>query len=115
MASDNKKLNILQINTLDNVGGAAKVAYRLKEGLKRKGHKSWMLVGNKISSDLNVEQIPSTTNKYLQFGINYLANKTQLQYLNFLNSFQIKNRDDFANADIVNLHNLHGGYFNPLA
>ena len=114
MASDNKKLNILQINTVDNVGGAAKVAYRLKEGFKRKGHKSWMLVGTKLSSDSDVKQI-STTNKYLRFGLNYLAYGTQLQYLNHLNSFQIRNRKDFLNADIVNLHNLHGGYFNSLA
>jgi glycosyltransferase involved in cell wall biosynthesis len=114
MAIDNKKLNILQINTLDNVGGAAKVAYRLKDGYKRKEHKSWMLVGTKLSSDPDVKQIPST-NKYLRFGLNYLAYGTQLQYLDYLNSFQIRNRNDFANADIVNLHNLHGSYFNPFA
>ncbi|MCK5345273.1 MAG: glycosyltransferase, partial [Candidatus Heimdallarchaeota archaeon] len=30
-------------------------------------------------------------------------------------TFQIKNRKDVANADIIHLHNLHGGYFNPLA
>ena len=114
MATDNKKLNILQINTLDNVGGAAKVAYRLKEGFKRKGHKSWMLVGTKLSSDQNVKQIPKT-NKYLRFGLNYLTHGTPLQYLNYLYSFQIRNGKEFANADIVNLHNLHGNYFNPFA
>jgi glycosyltransferase involved in cell wall biosynthesis len=111
---ENKKLDILHINTLDNVGGAAKVAYRLKEGFKGKGHKSWMLVGTKLSNDPDVKQIPKT-NKYLRVGLNYLACGTQLQYLNYLNSFQIRNRKDFLNADIVNLHNLHGDYFNPLA
>jgi glycosyltransferase involved in cell wall biosynthesis len=114
MATDEKKLNILQINTVDNVGGAAKVAYRLKGGFKRKEHKSWMLVGTKLSSDSDVKQIPAT-NKYLRFGLNHLAYGTQLQYLDYLNSFQIKNRKDFLNADIVNLHNLHGSYFNPFA
>ena len=108
-----KKLNILQINTLDNVGGAAKVAYRLKEGLNKRGHKSWMLVGNKISSDSDVKQPP--TNTIIQFSLNFLANIPQLQYLTYINSFKIKNRKDFANVDIVNLHNLHGSYFNPLA
>ena len=73
-----------------------------------------MLVGTKLSSDSDVKQIPKT-NKYLRFGLNYLAYGTQLQYLNHLNSFSIRNRKDFANADIVNLHNLHGNYFNPFA
>ena len=58
MAVDKKRLNILQINTVDNVGGAAKVAYRLKEGLNKKGHKSWMMVGNKGSDKRDVKQIP---------------------------------------------------------
>jgi len=116
-----KKLNILQINTLDGIGGAAKVASQLKEGLKRKGHKSGMLVGNKKTTDPDIKQIPTTniTNKYIRFGLNYFTNKTvnkfQLQYMDFLNSFSIKNRKDFAKVDIVNLHNLHGNYFNPLA
>jgi len=30
-------MNILHINTLDNIGGAAKVAYRLKDNLKERG------------------------------------------------------------------------------
>jgi glycosyltransferase involved in cell wall biosynthesis len=33
----------------------------------------------------------------------------------FLNSFRIKNMPEVLNADIINLHNLHGGYFNLLA
>lgn len=31
-------MNILHINTLDSIGGAAKVAYRLKDNLKERGH-----------------------------------------------------------------------------
>ena len=37
-------LNILQINTTDQKGGAAKVAYRLKNGLKKLKQKSLDLI-----------------------------------------------------------------------
>jgi len=64
-------MNILHINTLDSIGGAAKVAYRLKDNLKERGHHSWMLVGYKFSKSPDVKQIPR--NKYLQFGLNILS------------------------------------------
>lgn len=106
-------MNILQINTHDNTGGAAKVAYRLTDGLKKRGYKAWMLVGNKHSMSPDVKQIP--WNKYLQLGTSILSKAILLPDLIFLNSFRIKNRSDVLNTDIINLHNLHGGYFNLLA
>ena len=106
-------MNILHINTLDNTGGAAKVAYRLKDGLKKRGYTSWMLVGYKLGKNPDVKQI--TWNKYLQFGLNILSTIILRPYLIFRSTFQIKDRADVANSDIIHLHNLHTGYFNPLA
>jgi len=106
-------MNILHINTLDNTGGAAKVAYRLKDGLKKRGHQSWMLVGYKFTKSIDVKQIPR--NKHLQFGLNILSTAILRPYLIFRSTFRIKNRTDVANSDIIHLHNLHTGYFNPLA
>ncbi|VVB53226.1 Trehalose synthase [uncultured archaeon] len=106
-------MNILHINTLDNTGGAAKVAYRLKDGLKKRGYTSWMLVGYKLSKSPDVKQI--FWNKYLQFGLNIVSTVILRPYLIFRSTFRIKDRSDVANSDIIHLHNLHGGYFNPLA
>jgi glycosyltransferase involved in cell wall biosynthesis len=106
-------MNILQINTHDNIGGAAKVAYRLKDGLKKKGHKTWMLVGNVNSKSPDVKHIH--WNKYIQVGFSIISTTILRPDMIFRNSFQIKNRTDVANVDIIHLHNLHGGYFNHLA
>lgn len=106
-------MNILHINTLDNIGGAAKVAYRLKDNLKERGRHSWMLVGYKFSKSPDVKQIPR--NKYLQFGLNILSTIILRPYLIFRSTFRIKDQTDVKNSDIIHLHNLHGGYFNPLA
>jgi glycosyltransferase involved in cell wall biosynthesis len=106
-------MNILHINTLDSIGGAAKVAYRLKNNLKERGHNSWMLVGYKFSKSPDVKQIPR--NKYLQFGLNILSTIILRPYLIFRSTFRIKDQTFFQNSDIIHLHNLHGGYFNPLA
>lgn len=106
-------MNILHINTLDNTGGAAKVAYRLKNGLKKIGHSSWMLVGYKFSKNQDVKQI--SRNKYIQMGYYVFSAAILRPGLIFRSTFRIKNRNDVTNSDIIHLHNLHGGYFNLLA
>ena len=105
-------MNILHISTLDNVGGAARVAYSLKEGYKHLGHNSQILVGRKSGDWEDIVQIPK---KRLQKITSLIFNKLSLQYLGYFNTFKIKNFKEFSNADIVNLHNLHGDYFNFLA
>ena len=48
-------MNILQINTVDLRGGAAKIAYSLKEELERRGHQTSMFVGRKYSEEKNIK------------------------------------------------------------
>lgn len=106
-------MKIIHINTLDHAGGAAKVASRLKEGLERKGHESFMLVGKNYGSNPSIRQIVHF--KYIQTAISIFSSLISLPDLIFINSFRIKNRKDVMCADVINLHNLHGGYFNFLA
>ena len=49
-------MRIMHINTYDCVGGAARAAYRLHDGLRRIGQQSRMLVLEKISCDPSVIQ-----------------------------------------------------------
>jgi glycosyltransferase involved in cell wall biosynthesis len=48
---------ILQISTTDNHGGAARIAWTLHQGFKKKGLNAWMAVGHKLSDDPNVFSI----------------------------------------------------------
>lgn len=53
-----KKLNILQVNTRDLVGGAEKSAYFLFNKFRELGHNSWLAVGEKSSNDPDIFEIP---------------------------------------------------------
>lgn len=44
-------MRILQVNTVDNVGGAAQVALDLHRAYRKTGHDSWMAVGNRNVQD----------------------------------------------------------------
>lgn len=103
-------LNILQINTTDSRGGAAKVAYRLKTGLEKLGHQTSMLVGRKYTNDENIfilndlKSFGQRVRKKLSY---YLSNDIDL-----FSSDKIIKTEAFKKADIVHCHNLHSYYFN---
>ncbi len=103
-------MNILQINTIDNKGGAAKVAYSLKQELKTRGHNITFVVSKKYSNDNNVKLIRPYSNlrqRILKKLTYYLAND-----LDFFGSDRILKMPEFKSADIVHCHNLHTNYFN---
>jgi glycosyltransferase involved in cell wall biosynthesis len=105
-------MNILQINTRNNKGGAAKVAYRLQQELKKLGHDSKMIVGHRKFRDIidpDIKELrPGRFLSILNYrlGLNDFIFPTYKSYAG--DSF-------FKNADVINFHNIHGGYFNVLA
>lgn len=102
-------MNILQINTLENKGGAAKVANRLHQSFQQmKEHRSCMLVGWKQSDDPHVAVIKTKEDFRLKRS---LMNRLGLADY-YLHSFHEKRNSFLDDADVVNLHNLHGGYLN---
>lgn len=107
-----KKLQVLQVNTTDNKGGAAKVAWRIKESLRYRGHRASMLVGHKSSDDKEVFVVTEFIKDFFFWG---LCRKRGLQFNHILSTFDIPLLPVFKEADILHLHNLHGEYFNYLA
>jgi glycosyltransferase involved in cell wall biosynthesis len=136
-------LKIAQISTLDNVGGAAKVAWNLHNAYKQQGCESWMLVGRKTTNDPNVIQIPNDTfhNTWTRLWAyagclyspfvgkirgagrlksvftnmigqpkRWLEHKLGIEDFNFPGSSHAL---EFLpqRPDILQCHNLHGGYF----
>ncbi len=103
-------MNILQINTADTKGGAAKVAYLIKKGIEKRGHKSPMLVGRKYSDDKDIKLLnnkQSFSSKVRRKLAYWLAND-----IDVFSSDHILKTPEFKNADIVHCHNLHSNYFN---
>jgi glycosyltransferase involved in cell wall biosynthesis len=106
-------MNILQINTCDLVGGAAQVSYRLHNGYRRRGNDAKLLVGSKQSTDSAVIPLPlSAWGRLLQGFINRVEWRSGWQYLLQLTPLLLRRHTAVQETDIINLHNIHGDYFN---
>ncbi|KPJ57002.1 hypothetical protein AMJ49_03100 [Parcubacteria bacterium DG_74_2] len=115
-------MNILQINTSDSKGGAAKNVYRFKKRLEELGHSTSIFVGYKFSNDKNVFLI-NPKNVILEIGsklikrnlTGYIRRKISFYRGNDIDFFNIDNlfnSPEYKKADIVHFRNLHGDYFN---
>ena len=111
-------MKILNINTSDISGGAARAAYRLHQGLKLIGLDSQMLVQNKVSDDYtvlgpnnklakgwariapHVDTLPKffyPQRQKIPFSVQWFPNN-------------IHNKINYLKPDIVNLHWIGGGF-----
>lgn len=107
-------MKVLFINKYDITGGAAITASRLDYALQKYYNtKNKFVVGLKYS---NKEYISATRNNlfenYLERGINFITSLAGIQY-KFLpvSSGRIIKHTKIFMPDIINLHNIHGGYF----
>jgi glycosyltransferase involved in cell wall biosynthesis len=106
-------MKILHINQSDTSGGAAIAGYRLHQGLLSQDINSRLLVGTvKISSD-RVAAVPRKHR--IENQLSCFTWRSGLNYLNHMGSFDIPKHRFYQEADILNFHNLHSGYFSYLA
>jgi glycosyltransferase involved in cell wall biosynthesis len=106
--------NILHINTEDNSGGASRVAMDLLSMQRKAGFKSSILVKNK-ETDSPFSFLLTKTESRKQHFLDFAEKYLQWQDFFRLPSLALNNNSLFKEADIVHLHNLHGGYFSYLA
>jgi glycosyltransferase involved in cell wall biosynthesis len=105
-------MKVLHINQSDIAGGAAIAGYRLHQGLLLQGINSRLLVGTVKTSSDRVAATPSKPS--VEREIFRLTNRLGLNYINMISSFEIPKHSFYKEADILNFHNLHTGYFNYL-
>lgn len=107
-------MNILHINQSDISGGAAIAGYRLHQGLLAQGINSQLLVKQAQTTSDRVTVIPEKN--YIESLLyRRISKPLGLNYIHFLNTFNIPKYKIYQDADILNFHNLHTGYFNYLA
>ena len=105
-------MKVLHINQSDISGGAAIAGYSLHRGLLAQNVDSRLLVGVVKTGGGRVAEI--RRNNLLERFLGRLSNSLGLNYLNHISSFDIPKHEFYQEADILNLHNLHNGYFNYL-
>lgn len=104
------KISILQVNTLDNKGGAAKSAHRLNSALnKTKGFSSSMAVGLKLSDDTGVSALGYKILCRLAKGRDNLYSLLMPSY------YALNSLKPWSSTRIIHLHNMHSGFFNILS
>lgn len=106
-------MKVLHVNQSDIFGGAAIAGYRLHQGLLAQGIDSRLLVGHAVTASDRVAVVRAKTfkEKLLLRLTGYLGTN----YLDILSTFDIPEHPFYQDADILNFHNLHNGYFNYLA
>jgi glycosyltransferase involved in cell wall biosynthesis len=108
-------LTIVHLSTADIDGGSARSAYRIHDGLRRRGHVSRMLVGYKHSSDPDVATVSGA--RWLQRAdevANRISQAAGLQYLLVPSTLRSLRHPWLAKPDVVQLYNIHLGCFSYL-
>lgn len=133
-------MRILQVSRVDIEGGAEKVASDLARSYRARGHSSWLAVGHKHGDDPDVVPLPKVNyrgswsrlwltleNRLQSFeGLGYALTRTLLRTIanpaeelgprlgveNFNHPGTHRLLELVPNRpDVVQCHNLHGGYF----
>jgi glycosyltransferase involved in cell wall biosynthesis len=106
--------SVLHISTADNLGGSAKSAYKLHNGLRNHGVISRMLVRYKVTDDETITPITKGVLKIIDQIGRYGFDKLGFQFLFYPSSFALLRHPWFIEADIIQLYNIHGYYFSHL-
>ncbi|MBT4426750.1 MAG: glycosyltransferase [Rhodospirillaceae bacterium] len=109
-------LSICHFSTADILGGSAKAAFRIHQGLGELGHRSRMLVRFKQSDDENIESVwPDGPARLWHRAAEIFAMRSGLQYLYVPSSRRAVRHRWVREADVIQLYNTHGGYLSPFA
>ncbi len=103
-------MRVLQVNHADSGGGGASIAgYRLHRALRTAGVHSTMIVGTKATNDDDVAQLRSW--RTLRRPLKAVTEGLGLNELDGVGAYSLVRRGDFAAADVVHYHAIHGGWF----
>ncbi len=133
-------MNILQVNTSDTRGGAARVATSLHQAYRTQGHSSWLAVGHKFSDDQQtlpikhdlaapwwqrpiwrVENVVARRRfrgaRIIRSTLRMATNPNRIaDWYHGYEDFRYPSTRDLLSlpgtaVDILHLHNLHGHFF----
>jgi len=111
-------MNILQINTAAKIGGAARLMYDLHLGFYQRGHASRIIARIVRDVDPRLSRLRDLVADYttpIDHALNSFGRRLDAWFgipSFYLLSNRILSTPVFTQADILQLHNLHGGYFN---
>ncbi|MFI4861058.1 MAG: glycosyltransferase [Phycisphaerales bacterium JB063] len=114
MTARDRPLRVVHIGTADRVGGAARAQWRMHEALLGAGVDSRILCGHQSVEDHRVDRVPAMRTLPAK-ALRKLAHKAEwwtgreYHLLPWGRSFV--QHPWVRRADVIHLHNLHGGFF----
>lgn len=105
--------SVVHLSATDNEGGSGRSAYRIHDGLRGLGWRSRMLVGTKVTRDPDVDTVygGSRAVKWAGYLIDRATRNVGLAYQWQPWSGRLRCHPWLGEADVIQLFNLHGGYF----
>lgn len=105
--------NILLFNTIDKIGGAAKVCERTTHFLNDHGFQAYMYVHRKFFENTIVSTLPSARS-FDQIILNLFQKNEGWLDVFLSSSLKIKQLPEFKSADLLHFHNMKPGFFSVL-
>lgn len=105
--------SVVHLSATDNEGGSGRSAYRIHNGLRGLGWRSRMLVGLKVTQDSDVQTVHDGGRLTRVAGrwVDQATRRVGLAYQWQLWGRHLERHDWLCEADIIQMFNLHGGYF----
>jgi glycosyltransferase involved in cell wall biosynthesis len=101
------------INTLCKRGGSAKVSSSIAHSLGQSGITVSEYIGQTTSGE--PPDVKIITNQVLDNTIKDVCQQKGLLDYHIQSTFELIDNSELLSHDVLHLHNLHGGYFNPFA
>lgn len=102
---------MVHLSIADDVGGAARSAYKIHRGLRDLGVPSRMLVSYKFTDDPDVTSFRGVLWRIVDRPFRELGEIAGLQYFFAPSSWALLAHPWLREADVVQVYNVHGGYF----
>jgi len=108
-------MRVLLINTNYGRGGASQIVVNLATKFRQMGVKTNTIVASTDNLADAYVRVIGKRRRFIERISNRICSQLGLSNNGILNTFWLRKDPDILGMDIVNLHNLHGGYFNFLA
>jgi glycosyltransferase involved in cell wall biosynthesis len=105
-------MKVVHISATDAGGGSARAATNLHMSLRAQGVGSRMLVARRTGDDPDVrELLPPGPRRFVDRAVGRAGDLVGLQYLAYPASFLLERDPWVQHADVIQVYNIHGGYF----
>lgn len=104
-------LHVLHLSLDDGVGGSGRSAYRIHEGLRRRGVASRMLVGTRVTHDRDVRPAARGPLRAADRAFRLVWDRLGWKELYYPSTHLLPYHRWVRHADVVQLYALHSGWF----